>query len=634
MTTPSSYRGAQDYTEASRLSARLIVIQVVFAAALVVYLMSFWYLQVIRSDYYRRLSDSNRLRRVTLAPLRGVISDREQRPLADNRIAFNIRLNRDKVADLETFLPDLSRMLGTDTATLRQRLDRARTRPAFEPVILKEDVGLGEAAYIESRRLELPMLSVEVESRRHYLHGPLAAHALGYVGEVSEGQLKQENDGTYELGEIVGKAGIERSYDPELRGGRGWKQVVVNSHGREIEEVQEGRRPTPGRALGLTLDLDLQQALDTAFADESGSAVFLDPDSGEVLAMISRPAFDPNVFATRFSQDTWEGLVRDPKHPLQNRVSLSKFAPGSVFKIVMAIAALEDGIAGPRRGDVCTGGWRFGERTYQCWAIRKGGHGYVKLREAIIHSCNVYFYRLGNEMGIERISRWAHLLGFGQPTGIDLPHEEAGTVPDPEWKQRTMPRDPVWHPGETISVSIGQGALEVTPLQMAVFAAAVGNGGTVWRPHLIRAREIREGVQDQERNDVPVRSVPLQARTLEVIKDAMWGVVNDLGTGARAQIAGRDVCAKTGTAQVFRASRDIDADKLPKDKRDHSWFVGFAPRDHPQIAWAVFVQNGGHGGTTAAPIARAVLERFFSKKDGGPGRRPPEARVASATLPR
>lgn len=634
MANPPSFRGAQDYSEASRLSARLIVIQVVFAAALVVYLMSFWYLQVIKSDYYRRLSDSNRLRRVTLAPLRGVITDREQRPLADNRIAFNIRLNRDKVADLEGFLPELSRILGTDAATLRQRLDRARTRPAFEPVILKEDVSLAEAAFIESRRLELPMLSVEVESRRHYLHGPLAAHALGYVGEVSEEQIRQENDGTYELGEIVGKAGVERSYDADLRGARGWKQVVVNSHGREIEEIQEGRRPSPGRALSLTIDLDLQQTLDAAFADESGSAVFLDPDSGAVLAMISRPAFDPNVFATRFSQDTWEGLVRDSKHPLQNRVSLSKFAPGSVFKIVMAIAALEEGVAGPGRGDVCTGGWHFGDRTYQCWAIRKGGHGYVKMREAIIHSCNVYFYRLGHEMGIEKISRWAHLLGFGQPTGIDLPREEAGTVPDPEWKQRALPRDPVWHPGETISVSIGQGALEVTPLQMAVFAATIGNGGTVWRPHLIQAREIREGVQEPEHDDARVRTVPLQARTLEVIKDAMWGVVNELGTGARAQIAGRDVCAKTGTAQVFKASRDIDADKLPKERRDHGWFVGFAPRDHPQIAWAVFVQNGGHGGTTGAPIARAVLERFFTKQDGGPERRPPEARVASAALSR
>ena len=237
------------------------------------------------------------------------------------------------------------------------------------------------------------------------------------------------------------------------------------------------------------------------------------------------------------------------------------------------------------------------------------------MREAIIQSCNIYFYHLGNDMGIERISRWAHALGFGQQSGVDLPHEEMGTVPDPDWKKRVMPRDPIWHPGETISVSIGQGAIEVTPFQMAVFASVIANGGTVYRPHLVSAIEVREGVEQEEDEDYVVRRVALHPRTLEVIRDAMWGVVNEDGTGVRAKIAGRDVCAKTGTAQVFKASRDVDADKLPKEKRDHAWFVGFAPKDNPRIAWAVFVQNGGHGGTTAAPIARAVLETFFRKLD-------------------
>ncbi|MBI1949878.1 MAG: penicillin-binding protein 2 [Acidobacteria bacterium] len=609
------YKGFQDYYEARRLHTRIHVIQALFGAVLVVYLLAFWYLQVVKVEHYKRLSDSNRLRRVTIMPLRGVIKDAENRVLANSRIAFNVRLDREKVADMQAFFPRLAGILGVPDATLHERLAKYRGRPAFEPVILKEDVDLAEAAYIESRRLELPMLSVEVESRRHYLYGPLAAHALGYVGEVSEDQIKSDRSGEYDLGEIVGKAGVEKQYDSGLKGVKGWKQVVVNSLGREIHEIEEGRRSNPGRALRLSIDLDLQRALEEAYADEAGSAVFLEPGSGAVLAMISRPAFDSNVFSRRFSQDTWEGLVRDPRHPLQNRVSLSKFAPGSVFKIVMSIAALEEGVATPARGDHCTGAWRFGDKSYQCWAVRKGGHGYLSMREAIIQSCNVYFYRLGNEMGIDRISKWSHLLGFGDPTGIDLPNEEAGTVPDPGWKKRAMPRDPVWHPGETISVSIGQGALEVTPIQMAVFAAAIGNGGTLYRPHLVLSREVREGVEEDERQDYVVRRVDLRPKTLELIREAMWGVVNDEGTGGRARIAGRDVCAKTGTAQVFKASRDTDADKLPKEKRDHAWFVGFAPRDNPKIAWAVFVQNGGHGGTTAAPIARAVLERFFGKQD-------------------
>jgi penicillin-binding protein 2 len=609
-------KDAQDYYEERRLNTRITIIQVLFGAILFVYLMAFWYLQVVRVEDYRRLSDNNRLRHVTLMPLRGVITDVEHRVLANNRVAFNIRLDREKVPDLRAFLPELSRILAMKETVLRERLARYRTRPRFEPVILKEDVDLAEAAYIESRRLELPMLAVEVESRRNYLYGPLAAHALGYVGEVSEREIKDHPETGYDLGEIVGTAGLEKKYDADLKGTKGWKQVVVNSLGREIEEIEGGRRPTPGRALRLTLDLRLQQALEQAYGEEAGSAVFLDPNSGAVLAMISRPAFDPNVFVRRFSQDTWDELEDDPRHPLQDRASLSKFAPGSVFKIVMSIAALEDGIASPSRGDHCTGSWRFGDKIYQCWAIRKGGHGYLTMREAIIQSCNIYFYHLGNDMGIERISRWAHALGFGQPTGIDLPQEKGGTVPDPDWKKETFKKtDPIWHPGETISVSIGQGALEVTPIQMAVFAAVIANGGTVYRPHLTRAVEVREGVEEERREDDVVRRVPLHPRTLEVIRDAMWGVVNEDGTGVRAKIAGRDVCAKTGTAQVFKASRDVDADKLPKEKRDHAWFVGFAPKDNPQIAWAVFVQNGGHGGTAAAPIARAVLETFFKVQD-------------------
>ena len=613
------YKGLQDYYEARRLNTRIHVIQVLFGAVLVLYLFAFWYLQIVKVDYYRRLSDNNRLRRVTIMPLRGVITDSEHRVLANNRVAFNVRLDREKVTDMKTFFPRLAGILEMPESTLRDRIARYRGRPVFEPVVLKEDVDLAEAAYIESRRLELRGLSVEVESRRNYLYGPLAAHALGYVGEVSEDQIRTDPSGEYELGEIVGKDGVEKQYDEDLKGDKGWKQVVVNSLGREIQEIEAGRKPDPGRALRLSLDLDLQRALEAAYADEAGSAVFLDPASGAILAIISRPAYDPNVFAHRFSQDIWGGLVNDPRRPLQNRVSMSKFAPGSVFKIVMSIAALEDGIATPARGDHCTGTWRFGDKVYQCWAVRKGGHGYLTMREAIIQSCNIYFYHLGNDMGIDRISKWAHRFGFGEPTGVDLPHEESGTVPDPDWKRRTVLRDPTWHPGETISVSIGQGAIEVTPIQMAMFAAAIGNGGTLYRPHLLLSREVREGIEEDERQDYVSRRVELRPRTLEVIRDAMWGVVNEDGTGGRAKIAGRDVCAKTGTAQVFRVSRDIDADKLPKDKRDHAWFMGFAPKDNPRIAWAVFVQNGGHGGTTAAPIARAVLERFFQKLDSRQG---------------
>ncbi len=620
----------QDFYEERRLNTRIRVVQGLFAVVLVLYVMAFWYLQVVKADYYLRLSDNNRLRRVTLRPMRGQITERDRRVLASNRIAFNIRLDREAVPDMEAFLPDLSRILETREETLRERLARYKKRPAFLPVVLKEDVDLAEAAYIESRRLELPMLSVEVEARRLYQNGTLAAHLLGHVGEATDEQIRGAENGEIDMGEIIGQIGIERTYDAVLRGRKGFKQVVVNSLGREIREVGVGRRPAPGHALRLTIDMDLQRTLEKAFGQEAGSAVFLDPESGEVLAMASRPAFDPNVFASRFSQETWEGLVADPRHPLQDRASVSKFAPGSVFKIIMAIAALEDGLAGPFRSETCTGAWRLGNKQFRCWSLSKGGHGTVDMRDAIIHSCNVYFYRLGHEMGIERIARWARAFGFGRPTGIDLPHEEAGTIPDTAWKARVYPSDPIWHPGETIAVSIGGGPLEVTPLQMAVFAAAIGNGGTLYRPHLVLARETREGVEEPVEADYQAGRVEIAPRTLRLVKDAMWGVVNEQGTGGRARIEGRDVCAKTGTAQLSRASRDIDADEMRKDLRDHAWFVGFAPRERPRIAWAVFVQNGGHGGTTAAPIARAVLERFFAKEDA----RAEEASLARASVSR
>ncbi|MCZ6696868.1 MAG: penicillin-binding protein 2 [Acidobacteria bacterium] len=605
----------QDFYEERRLTRRIRVVQALFVAVLILYVMAFWYLQVVKADHYLKLSDNNRLRRVTLRPMRGVISDRERRLLASNRIAFNIRLDREAVPDMKAFLPEMSGILMTSEETLRNRLSRYRSRPAFIPVVLKEDVDLAEAAYIESRRLELPMLSVDLEARRFYQHGPLAAHILGHVGEASDEQIGSRGAGEIEMGEIIGQMGLERSNDDALRGRRGWKQVVVNSLGRTIQEVDVGRRPTPGHAIRLTIDMDLQRVLEEAFGDEAGSGVFLDPQSGEVLAMASMPGFDPNVFAGRFSQDTWNALMTDRRHPLQNRASVSKFAPGSIFKIVMAIAALEDGFAGPDRVENCTGSWRFGRKSLRCWTINRGGHGSINLREAIVHSCNIYFYKLGHEMGIERIARWARAFGFGSRTGIDLPHEEAGNVPDPEWEGRAVPSDPTWHPGETVSVSIGQGALEVTPLQMAVFAAAISNGGILYRPHIVLAREVQEGVEERVQDNYLAGRVELRPRTLQLIKNAMWGVVNADGTGSRARLNGRDVCGKTGTAQVARAARDIDADKMRKNLRSHAWFIGFAPRDDPKIAWAVFVQNGGHGGTIAAPIARAVLERFFEKLD-------------------
>ena len=617
-----SSKDFKDYYEERRLQRRIGFVFVLLSGIFLAFLFKLWYLQVVNGENYRRLADNNRLRQVVENPLRGLLLDREGRPIVRNRIAFNVLLDREKITRLDETVATLSRVLDLPESTVRQRIARYRNRPVFEPVIVKEDVDLAEAAYLESRRLELPEISVAIEPKRSYEDGHLAAHALGYVGEISELQLGKPRYAGYQLGDVIGKAGVEVAYDGELAGEKGWKQVIVNSLGREMRELPVGKRPVPGNALRLTIDLDLQRELEAAFEDKMGSAVFLDPSSGEVLAIISKPSYDPNVFARRFSAEEWKGLMDSETHPLQNRAIQSKFAPGSVFKIVMAIAAMESGKASPARTDFCPGYAYIYGRKFLCH--QEGGHGTVAMVEAIKRSCNVYFYHLGKDMGIEIISEWAHKLGFGQKTGIDLMHEEAGTVPDEAWKRRT--RNEPWYPGETISVSIGQGALEVTPLQMAVFASLIGNGGTQYRPHMLLRREIRGGVEEEERAPEVVAKVALKPSTLKVVKEAMWEVVNQGGTGTRAAIPGKDVCGKTGTAQVVKASAGVKSEKLAEAIRDNAWFVGFAPRENPRIAFAVFVERGGHGGEAAAPIAQRVMLKFFEKLD----RPPEETRIARA----
>lgn len=606
-----SSKDFKDYYEERRLQRRISFIFVLLAGLFLSYLFNLWYLQVVNGDNYRRLADNNRLRQVVENPLRGLILDRDGRPIVRNRIAFNVLLDREKIGRLDGTVQSLSKILNLPEGTVRERIERYRNRPTFEPVIVKEDVDLAEAAYLESRRLELPEVSVAIEPKRSYEDHDLAAHALGYVGEISETQLGKPRFAGYQLGDVVGKAGLESYYDNDLAGEKGWKQVIVNSLGREIRSLPVGKRPLPGNALRLTLDLDLQEALEAAFADKMGSAVFLDPDTGEILAIISKPSFDPNVFARRFSVEEWKELINSETHPLQNRAIQSKFAPGSVFKIVMAIAALESGKATPSRTDFCPGYTVIYGRKFLCH--QEGGHGTVAMLEAIKKSCNVYFYHLGKDMGIQIISEWAHKLGFGQPTGIDLAHEEGGTVPDDAWKRRT--RNEQWYPGETISVSIGQGALEVTPIQMAVFASVIGNGGTFYRPHLLISREVRGGVEEATKPPEVLGKVNLKPSTLQVVKEAMWEVVNQGGTGTKAAIPGKDVCGKTGTAQVVKASAGVKSEKLAEAIRDNAWFVGFAPRDHPRIAFAVFVERGGHGGEAAAPIAQTVMLKFFEKQE-------------------
>ena len=587
----------KEYQSEQRLGRRATLLHVIIVIVLASFLGVFWYLQIVKGGEFALLAENNRLRRIALPPTRGVVLDRKDEVLASTRPAMNLVLVREGLTDAEGQLKRLEGFLGIPYSVLNARLQAMRHRPTFEPLVIKEDVQLADIAKVEARREWFPSLEIEQTALRDYPDGPAVAHAVGYVGEVNEAQLAKIADGSLQQGDIVGKTGVEREYDEILRGRRGWRLQTVNSLGRPFGASQPGREPTDGLPLHLTIDKRLQRKLVEALADEVGSGIFMNPQTGEVLALASTPGYDPNVFTAPVSRTTWTALINDSRHPLNDRAISSFYAPGSTFKVLMSIVGLETGAITPQTTVSCSGSAVIYNRRFMCW--KKGGHGTVDVHRALVQSCNVFYYLLGRKVGIDAISKYAKMFGIGEITGIDIPGESRGNPPSVEWKQR-IHKEP-WYPGDTISVAIGQGLLAVTPIQMATMISAVANGGTLVRPHLAR---------DSKREST---KIPVSASTLALIRDALADVVEE-GTATRAQLGPIHVSGKTGTAQVFKKSVGVDADKQPKNERDHAWFIGYAPSEKPEIAFAIVIEHGGHGGTTAAPVARKVLEVFFEDR--------------------
>lgn len=584
----------KEYQSEQRLGRRVVLFQVALAVLFIAYLLTFWHLQVTRGTEYAVLAENNRLRRIPVPPTRGAILDRNGEVLASTRPAVNLVLVREGLTDPDRQLRRLGEVLGIPWQGLRDRLQAMKGRPTYEPLVIREDASLSELARVEARREWFPSVDVEQAALRDYPDGAAVAHAVGYVGEVSESALtSQREGGTIEQGDVVGKAGIENSYDDVLRGRRGWRLVTVNSIGRTFGEAQPGKDPEDGHAIRLTIDVRLQRKLVEAMGEEVGAGVFLDPRTGEVLALASTPAYDPNVFAGRVARGVWQDLITDPRRPLNDRAIGSFYAPGSTFKILMSVAGLETGAITPSTVSYCSGSAMIYGTERLCW--KKGGHGGVAVHEALVHSCNVFYYRLGQQVGIDAITKYGAMFHLGGLTGIDLPGERRGILPSVAWKKQARGED--WYAGDTISIAIGQGLLAVTPVQMATLVSGIATG-SVPTPHL--------------RSDAakPPEKLPVRPETLAVIRSALADVVEE-GTGHRASLGEIHVAGKTGTAQVFKKSRGVDADKLPKDERDHAWFVGYAPAERPEIAFAVVVEHGGHGGTTAAPVVRQVLEVYF-----------------------
>ena len=566
-----------------------------------------WYLQAVKGAYYYEQAESNRIRPVKLRPPRGVIYDRSGRPIVENVLTFDISLVPEDTTDLNATIDKLSAILKVTPESIRAALDDAApVRSKYDPVKIREEAPWDEVALVEAHQEDLPGAIIEPEHRRHYPYNGLASHQLGYIGKVSQNQRKQEQP---DIGLLTGQGGLEKIYDKLLRGIAGRRMIQVNAAGRKVKDLGI-EEPRPGTDIYLTLDLDVQKAAEEGLGERNGAVVAMDPNTGEILALASHPTYDPNLFPRGISPKDWLRLTNDPVHPLYNRAIQSVYPPGSTFKIIVALAGLESGIINPDEKITCRGSLKSGRRTFRCW--KKDGHGPIALHQAIVESCDVYFYTMGERIGWDRIAEYAKKLGYGSLTGILLPDEKPGLIPTTEWKKKRTGES--WYAGDTYINSIGQGFVLVSPIQACEMMSAVANGGHLHRPILLKQSRNRENGVVKAFTSDHVTNVTLDPSALEAVRSALAGVVNEPGgTAHGAQTPLAIVAGKTGTAQVI--AQKVPGRSLTENARDHAWFVGFAPVDHPKIAVAVLVEHGGHGGSAAAPIARKVIEEYLKNAE-------------------
>ncbi|HYE25941.1 MAG TPA: penicillin-binding protein 2 [Clostridia bacterium] len=587
---------------------RLTAVQYAIVAVFLLLGFGFWRLQVMRSDYYDTLAQQNRVKEVPILAPRGKILDREGRIIVDNYPSFSALLLRSEGKITDSDLDLIATGLHLDADELKQRVKRHATLPGFQPMFVKYDITPDELAFIESHRNELPMLDTITVHRRLYPKNGFMAHLIGYVGEVSEDMLNHPRYELYNSGDVVGQSGVEAQYNDMLMGKNGSRRVLVDSKGKEVGKLSE-QPAVPGQQLKLTVDIDIQIAAEEALEGHNGAIVAMDPRTGEVVAMVSRPTFDPNAFAVRISRKEWNSLVTDPAKPLLNKATQAQLAPGSVFKIIMAVAGWQEGIAQSLAVN-CGGGGTFYGRFFKCWVKgNQGSHGGVGLQKAIYQSCDVYFYTLAERLGIGRIAKYSTEFGLGQKTGIDLPQEVSGVMPSEEWKIRNFKQK--WYAGETISVGIGQGAVATTPVQLMRAIGAITTDGHLVRPHVARPSELppyfRQAVDYNE-----VRRIEIDPRGWESITDAMADVVNPVGTAPSAHLKDIDFAGKTGSAQtISNAALAKIANKAAF--KDNGWFVGVTPRRNPEIVVSVLVEGGEHG-YLAARIASQVIKAHVEKQ--------------------
>jgi penicillin-binding protein 2 len=597
------YGGSGDGT--ADIKKRLWIISFLVAVFFVAIALRLWYLQILKGDYYRDLSESNRIRIINIRPPRGVFYDRNGMPFVTNIPSYTITFTPEDAKNSPETVGSLAAILRMRTDELQSLIKSERNRNPYQPIRVRENAGFAEISEVEAKKDELPGVMVQVEIRRNYPFGEFASHMVGYIGKITPEQQDRAEYAGLPNDFLIGQYGIERSYDKIIRGESGKRGIEVDAMGRQ-KRVVYTTDPIAGEDIITSIDIRTQIAAEKAMAGMDGAIVALDPNTGEVLAMVSKPGFDPNIFPLGLNAREWAYLTQDPGKPLNNRALQGTFPPGSTFKLAMLLAGLETGMANLTNTVQCTGGFFFGNRTFHCW--QKKGHGTVALHKAIVESCDIYFYRLGDRMGIDNIAKYSNMLGLGLLTGIGL-RENKGLIPSTEWKKRVRHED--WYSGETISCSIGQGYVSVTPIQLARMVGTITNGGTLYQPQVVKAIRHRDG-SIMTFPAVTLGKAPLKQANLDIIKAGMVGVVEEPGGTAHAAKSEHvKIGGKTGTAQVIGLGKGSG-----KKYADHAWFVAAAPMDKdPQIAVCVLVEHGGHGGSTAAPLAKKVIEAYLRVDD-------------------
>jgi penicillin-binding protein 2 len=587
---------------------RYVLASLIAAIIFLLLLLRLWQLQIISDEHYRILSEKNRTRYIPIAAQRGRIYDRDGHLLADNRPAFNVTVLRQEVDDPALLLERLAELLSIDRKELLKRWNAGRRLPRYRPIPLAWDVDRDTLEKVMENSVDLPGVLMETRPVRSFPLGPIAPHFLGYLGEITEKELGMPEFENYRPGDVVGKAGLEKNLEAILCGIDGERRVEVDVKGKSMR-ILKTQDPQPGHQVALTLQASLQQVAEKAFDGQAGAAVVLDVQTGEILAITSQPTFDPAQFARGLTTREWRNLQNDPLKPLQNRAISGQYPPGSIFKIVTALAALKAGVATPDTRVTCKGSTTVGDHTFRCW--KHSGHGPTDLHKALKESCDVWFYKVALDVGIDRIAAMARELGLGKPLGLPIGMEKSGLIPDRNWKKKRYGKS--WYLGETLNASIGQGYILTTPLQLATMTAAVANGGTVYRPHLIQ--RIEDNPHRAVHNFEPeiLHHADLPPRALAAVREGLEAVVNEPGgTAWMSRLKNLPYAGKTGTAQVVKLRNNIRDEKLiPYRFRDHALFTAYAPAQNPRIAVTVVVEHGSHGSSAAAPIAKAIIAHYF-----------------------